>query len=153
MTSPWPALIGFAGVIVGALLAAVTAAHRERLARRETSQREALHLLQESCLRYRRSLQRFATSQTAEGAEREQARAAVEEALQDLDLVEARILCDTVLDRVVTWRDLAKLALLHDDLAPVTATEENAAWLEVQTVVKQELRRLSSPRLWPQRAG
>jgi hypothetical protein len=64
-----------------------------------------------------------------------------------------RILCDTVLEMVAVRRGLAKLVLLHDDLAPVTATEENDAWLAVQTAVKQKLRRLSSPRLWPRPGG
>jgi hypothetical protein len=70
---------------------------------------------------------------------------------QDIDLLEARVLCDDVLGRVTAWRREVKSALLQDDKQRVTAAEEDLAWTAVQQAVKEELRRLSSSRLWRER--
>lgn len=132
-----PPLIGLFGVIVGALLAALFALHRERLARRQQRQVEALHELQDACLAHRQAWQAFADAQ-AVGVPAEVARE-TDRTGQRLDLLDARVLCPVVRERAATWRSLAKLALLQDDRRPVSVEAENNAWLDVHTAVAEEL--------------
>ncbi len=136
-----PALIGFFAAVLAALMAALFALHRERLARREQAQIGALYELQETCLAHRQAWQDFAKTQ-AEGVPEEVLEATVRTG-QRLDLIQARIRCHALVDRVVAWRSLAKLALLQDDRRPVSTDEENRAWLDLQGAVKKDLRRFS----------
>lgn len=135
------ALIGSFAVIVSALLAALFALHRERLARREQAQILALYELQDACLALRQAWQEFASAQST-GVTDELIRT-VDHAGQRLDLVQVRIRCKTVVNRVVAWRRDAKPALLGDDVRRVSAEVENDAWLAVHEAVRVELRRLS----------
>lgn len=136
-TSLLPSFIGLAGVGVGALLAALFALRRERLARREQAQVQALHDLQEACLAHRQAWQAFADEQAvgvSSEVERETYRTA-----QRLDMLDARIRCPVVRRRVSDWRALAKHALLQDDRRPVSVEAEEAAWLDVHAAVAEDL--------------
>lgn len=140
-SSAVPALIGLGATVLGALLAALFALHRERLARREQAQVQALYDLQDSCLAYRQAWQDFEKVQ-AEQVPPEVLDAVVR-AAQRLDIVETRIRCETVTARVTKWRSLAKLALLQDDKRPVSPDAEERAWLDIQEAAKRDLRRFS----------
>lgn len=134
-------LVGVGGVVLGALLAALFALHRERLARRQQTQVVALYELQDACLAHRQAWQDFADAQAV----------AVPPALvretdrtgQRLDVVSARIRSEAVRRAAGRWRELAKPALLQDDRQPVSTQTENQAWLDVQVAVRQELLDLS----------
>ena len=134
-------LVGVGGVVLGALLAALFALHRERLARRQQNQVQALYELQDTCLAHRQAWQDFADAQAVDVPQalvRETDRTA-----QRLDVVQARIRSETVRHRAAQWRALAKPALLQDDRQPVSTQAEDQAWQAVQEAVRRELLRIS----------
>jgi hypothetical protein len=134
-------LVGVVGVVLGALLAALFALHRERLARRQQTQVQALYELQEACLAHRQAWEDFAEAQAV--AVPQSLIRQTDRTSQRLDLVEARLRSDDVRRRAQHWRRLAKPALLQDDRQPVSTEDENEAWLAVQSAVRSELLRLS----------
>lgn len=143
-----PAVIGMMGVLLGGFVTAVTAAFRERVGRRDQAQQEALYALQDACLANRRAYQALFAAQADSTSRSYQAAAGeVDHTLQVLDLTEARVLCDQVLERVAAWRRVVKPALLRDDVRDVSAAEEDVAWKAIQVRVRQELRWLSSRRI------
>lgn len=135
------ALVGVAGVVLGALLAALFALHRERLARRQQTQVRALYELQEACLAHRQAWEDFAEAQAV--AVPQSLVRQTDRTSQRLDVVEARLRSDAVREAAVLWRALAKPALLQDDRQPVSIEAENDAWLAVQAAVRRELLRIS----------
>lgn len=148
MTSSTPALIGLAGLLVGAALTAVFAAHRERVGRRDKAQQEALYALQDACLAHRQAHQALKVAQDAapSGPAYTVALAEIERTGQVLDVTEARVLCDVVLERVSAWKRIVKPAILRDDKRNIAVTEEVLAWKAIQERVREELRWLSSRR-------
>lgn len=142
----WTAFVApVVGVLLGALITAVASSRRERAGRREQAQREALYALQDACLAHRLAYQALADAGDVppDDTAFRDAGAQVLRTRQALELTEARILCDQVNERVEAWRGVVKPALLRDDIRNVTRSEEDAAWLRVQRVVKEELSRLS----------
>ena len=134
-------LVGVGGVVLGALVAALFALHRERLARRQQTQVLALYELQDACLAHRQAWQDFADAQAVAVPQvlvRETDRTA-----QRLDVVQARIRSDAVCRTAARWRVLAKPALLQDDRQPVSTQAEDEAWQAVQDAVRRELLRIS----------
>lgn len=149
MLSNWPAaLLSLCGVLAGAFIAAVAAAHRERVGRRDKAQQEALYALQDACLAHRQAYQSLAVAQDEpqEPSAFSTAARDVTRTRQVLDVTEARVLCDVVLAKMAAWRAIVKPATLRDDVRDISATEENNAWLDFQQSVQQELRWLSSRR-------
>ncbi len=140
MTGLAPAWISLGGVVVGALLAALFALQREKLARRQQRQVQALYELQDSCLAHRQAWQDFAAVQAC-GVDQDVIRA-TERTAARLEVVLARVRSAQVRERALHWRTLVKPALLMDDRRPVSPEAENQAWLQVQEAVREQLGRL-----------
>jgi hypothetical protein len=134
------------GVVVGALLFAAFAAHRERLARRSQAQRSALYELQEGALALRQALDRY-----GEAAKRYTIRGhtvvhvpadltdAAEDATRRLNMFKGRILCDTVRQRVDNWLPVAEA--FYTGAESVTLRDEEKAWQQLERDIEVEIRR------------
>lgn len=147
MASSWAvALLSLAGVLAGAVITAASATHRDRVARRETTQQEALYALQDACLAHRQAYTALFDAQDEGATAFRTASREVDRTRQVLDLTQARVLCETVVERVAAWRGIVAPALLRDDVRDISASEEDAAWKAVQSAVRQELAWLSSRR-------
>ena len=130
------AAFGFAGVVLGSIIAALFTAHRERVARREESQREALYELQEAALTLRRALEVYDPD-----ADDSDATEALDDAAGKLEMIKHRIICETVRDRVDDWAKVAQPYYTGDET--VTFAQTVAAWSQLQVDIGIELRRLA----------
>jgi hypothetical protein len=130
----WFTLLGGVGVIVGAVITAWGTAWREKVARREESQREALYALQNVLLEYRRSLERY-----KERGPTTKTTARVEDARGRVELTKYRILCEIVRTRVDNWRALAEGYFSGDP--DVTLSQESKAWDQLHEDIGKELKR------------
>lgn len=133
------AAIGLAGVLLGSIIAALFTARRERVARREESQRKALYELQEAALTLRRALEGY--DPDAHGAKTTEATEALDDAAGKLEMIKHRIICETVRDRVDDWAKVAQAYYLGDQ--SVTFAQTDAAWKQLQIDIGKELRRLA----------
>ncbi len=136
--SGWPtALVGFVGVVVGSVLAALFAAHRDRVARRDEAQRVALYDTQEAALSLRVALESYGDSLTPSV----EATRKVDQASGRLELLKYRLLCDVTRQRVDDWKALAERFYTGDEA--VTAWMEAEAWQRFQQAVGRDLRQMA----------
>lgn len=134
---PWQvSAFGFAGVILGSIVAALFTARREKVARRVQSQREALYELQEAALTLRRALEVYDPD-----ANDTEATEALDDAAGKLEMIKHRIICETIRDRVDDWTKVAQPYYTGDET--VTFAQTDAAWKQLQIDIGKELRRLA----------
>ncbi len=133
---PWFApTIGLVGVVAGAFVVGWLTSRRERVARRQESQRAALYALQEAAHRLRLALEAYGRAEEPS----KKLTKALDDATGQLQITKHRIVCETVRSRVDDWYAVAYPYYLNDQ--EVTLAQTDKAWDQLQFDVGIELRR------------
>ena len=137
MTGEWagalPALIGFAGVVVGATLTAVGQYWVQRSARRRSTERAAVTALQDVALAVRDAARR-AGEDPFNGARQ----LALDSVLGRFDLVVERVVSAEVRLRATAWRPVALGYFSGDE--DVSRWQEERAWADLAASAGADLR-------------
>jgi hypothetical protein len=137
VTGEWagalPALIGFAGVVVGAALAALGQYWVQRSARRRSTERAAVTALQDAALAVRDAARR-AGEDPFDGSRQ----LALDSALGRFDLVVERVVSAEVRARATAWRPVALAYFSGDE--DVSRWQEERAWADLAGSAGADLR-------------
>jgi hypothetical protein len=137
VTGEWagalPALIGFAGVVVGAGLTALGQYCVQRSARRRSTERAAVAALQDAALAVRDAARR-AGGDPFDGSRQ----LALDSALGRFDLVVERVVAAEVRARATAWRPVALRYFSGDE--DVSRWQEERAWADLAGSAGADLR-------------